>query len=373
MPVTTFPRFAPVALLCGFLLACGSGSPSTPVVAPPYTVTAAALTLPVPPVANQSSNPTPYSGTVTLTLNRTATFTGAVTLSVDPSKLPLGVKADFAQPVIGAAASTAVLSIQAGSPDPKDSTFATQIYPPLGSYAIPIVATSGSTSVTSSLTLNLTVEPADFGLLFTDSQGSTDQDQTNFSLAANSSLQTYFMAYWATGTYTSYAPVSVAVLDLPAHLGVTLGNPSLTLNTPTQLTVTPQQGLQAGTYTFTLSASFLGVTHSHPVVITYNLAPFALRMSPGSTVTVAQGHSLTLPAYLWHDDAYFGTVEPSSGDPSYVGSTNLGISGVLANTPQVAFTQTDPTGLAVAPLTVSARPVRAALGLNGSTGPLAAP
>ena len=334
--------------------ACGGGGKSTP--PPPFTLAAASLSLPVPPVANQSSYPSPYVGTVTLTLNRTATFTDAVTMAVTTSSLPAGVKANFPSATIPAGSNTVALSIQAGYPDPTDTTFTKQIYPIAGTYSIPLTATSGTTTETATLTLNLVAEPANFALSFVTSDGSTAVDNTNLNLLAGTPATEYFMAYWATGTFNSpYGPVSLAIKNLPAGLTAAFDTTSVTLNDVHPLTITPQAGLAAGIYSFDITASYLGETLTMPVIVSCGPAPFALRTPISNTVSVAQGQTVTFPFYLWHEDNYFGTnANYTTPDPLYVGTTVLSVTGVSSNTPQVAFTTTSINGLASVPLQISA-------------------
>jgi hypothetical protein len=356
-------------------MACGGGGgSSTP--APSFTVAAASLTLPVPPSANvdvsQGFYPAPYSGTAALTITRNAGFTGAVTLSVNQAQLPVGVKANFANATDATGATTivppssasATLSVQAGYPDPSDGTFTKQIYPALGSYSLPISASaSGATGTSSGLALTLKAEAADFGLAFAsfnaDGTISTLNSLTNLQML-NSPMPVTFAIYWpGVGTYTAIGPVALSLLSLPPGLGVTLDTYSSTLYTgsPTDrhtMTLTASPGLAAGTYSFLLQASFLGVTHALPVVVTYSPYPFSLQAPLSSEVTLAQGGTLTFPVYLWHNDAYFGTTLPADGtDPIYLGQTALSVAGAPTGL-TVRFTQSNPTGLAAVPLQVTA-------------------
>lgn len=343
-------------------LACGGGSSKHADPAPSFSVGMAALTLPVPPLANvdvaSKSYPSPYAGTVTLTVTRNAGFTSPVTLSLDASKLPTGVKATFVNPTIPSGSTTAVLSVQAGYPDPSDTTFTKQIYPALGTYAIPITATaSGSSSQAVSLSLKLIEEPADFGLAFCSADGAALNDFTALALLGGATLSEPFQAYWAVGTYGSpWGPVALSTLGVPAGLSVNLDTHAATLNDVHTMTISAQSGLKAGTYSFELIGTYLGVTHSLPVVVTYSPAPFSIQSPLSSTVTLLQGQILTFPMYLWHNDAYFGTTTPTDGtDPLYVGATNLTVSGVPAGL-TVGFANANPTGLASTPLQISAGP-----------------
>jgi hypothetical protein len=363
-PACVLPTaFAVTALT--LLLACGGGGGST--AAPPFTLTVPALSLPVPPVANQPTTqstagnyPAPYVGTVTVTLNRSASFTGAVTLAIDSSTLPAGVKAQFADATIPAAGTSAVLSIQAGYPNPADNTDTEQIYPTQGKSSITIQGSSGSTTETATLALDLVQEPAAFTLLFTDPTGSTGEDYTSINLPPGSATTEYFLAAWSNGTYSTYGPVTMTLANVPAGLGVTLDNTEVqvTDTTPHTLTLTPAASLAPGTYSFLLTASFLGETQTLPVLVNYAPAPFDLQTPSGSTLYVAQGQTLNLPYFLWHDDGYFGTVEPTDGsDPSYVPGSQLSVTGVSPSTPQVSFANASTAaieGQASVPLQVSA-------------------
>jgi hypothetical protein len=369
LPVALGPLF----LACGG----GGGGSSAPAPAPvsSFTVAPAALTLPVPPASNvvtgsNPSYPPPYSGTVTLTVARSAGFTGAVTLTLAQASLPTNVKAGFANPsdstglttLIPASSTTATLSIQAGYPNPGDATFTQQLYPALGSYTIPIAATAaGATGTNGSLALNLIQEPADFALAFVTADGTTLNDFTNLSLVGTSLSQT-FMAYWATGTYTSFPPVVLSTQGLPSGLGVAFVDPLSTqpqLDDVLTITLMAQSGLQAGTYSFLITGSFQGVTHTLPVIVTYSPYPFSLQTPLSSTVTLAQGQTATFPMYLWHNDAFYGTTTPTDGtNPTYVGATNLTPSAPSGLT--VAFSNADPTGLSAVPLSITASPTLSA-------------
>ena len=335
--------------------ACGGGGNKTPP-PPPFTLSAASLSLPVPPTANQSGYPTPYVGTVTLTLNRTSSFTDPVTMAVATSSLPTGVKANFPNATIPSGSNTVVLSIQAGYPDPTDTTFYKQIYPAPGTYAIPFTATSGTTTQSATLTLNLVAETASFALSFVTSDGTTAVDNTNLNLIAGTPVTEYFMAYWAAGTFNSpYGPVSLGIKNLPAGLNASFDTSSFTLNDVHPLTITPATTLAAGIYSFDITASYLGETLTMPVIVSCGPAPFALRTPLSTTISVAQGSTLTFPFYLWHEDDYFGTnANYTTTDPLYVGTTALSVSGASATTPQASFTTTAINGLASVPLQVSA-------------------
>jgi hypothetical protein len=359
-------------LLATFFLGCGGGGGgSAPAPASSFTVATATLTLPVPPAANvdaaNSYYPAPYSGTVTLTVNRSAGLTGAVTLTVNQAQLPSGLKANFANAtdttgastIVPASATTATLSIQAGYPDPSDSTFTKQIYPAQGSYTIPIAASaSGVTGTNGSLALSLIQEPADFGLIFSDSTDSSFYQYTNISMVGTT-LTEYLTAYWATGTYTgaTWGPVALSASAVPAHMTVNITNYNVDPTTGTDIckvTITSDGSLAAGTYSFLISGTYLGVTHTLPVVVTYSPYPFSIQMPLSSTVTVSQGQTVAFPVYLWHNDAYYdGTTTTIDGDPTYVGSTNLSVSGVTSGL-TVGFSNADPTGLASVPLSISA-------------------
>ena len=345
-----------LATACG-----GGGSKSTPA-PPPFTLAAASLTLPVPPSANvdtqQNFYPAPYAGTVTLTLNRTAGFTDAVTLAVAASSLPTNVKADFADAVIPAGGTTAVLSIQAGYPNPADSTFTEMLYPNLGAYTIPITATSGATTETGNLTLDLVAETATFAVAYTDS---SDINTANLVQTTNINLTgpttENFIVYWNTGTYNTLGPVSLTTGALPTGLGVTFDATSVNLDDIHNFTLTPAASLAPGIYAFDVKATFQGQTQTLPVLITYSPSPFTLQKPAGAAVYVAQGQTLTFPFYLWHDDAYFGTVEPAGGtDPNYVGSTSLAVGAIppAASGLQAAFSASGLNGLASVPLQIAA-------------------
>ncbi|GLH72923.1 hypothetical protein GETHLI_14250 [Geothrix limicola] len=345
--------------LLGVLLGCGGGSHSSAPL-PTFHVETAALTLPVPPASNvDAANkyyPSPYSGTATFTVSRDPGFTGAVTLALDTTKLPTGVKAAFANTVIASDATTAVLSVQAGYPDPADTTFTKQIYPSLGTYDLPVTASaSGVPNATVNLSLKLVTEPADFGLSLCSADGASFNDLTTLSMPAGAPLTETFMAYWALGTFSApYGPVALSVQGVSPGLSVGLDTSSATLNDVHTMTITAQPGLAAGTYSFLLTGSYLGLTRSMPVLVTYSPSPFSLQPALSSTGTLAQGQALAFPCYLWHNDAYFGTTTPADGtDPLYVGSTELSVSGNPAGL-AVGFANANPTGLASVPLQISA-------------------
>ncbi len=372
---TPYSLMLPI-LLATLSLACGGGSGGGNAPAPvsSFTVASASLTLPVPPAANVSTTPgslyypPPYSGTVTITVSRSAGFSGAVTLSVNQAQLPSGVKANFANAtdttgastIIAASSTTATLSIQAGYPDPSDSTLTKQIYPALGSSTIPITATaSGVTGTNGSLALKLIEEPADFGLIFSDSTSSNFYQYTNISMVGTTSQTEYLTAYWASGTYTgsTWGPVALNASGVPTHMTVQISNYNVNTTNGTDIssvTIASDGSLQPGTYSFLITGTYLGVTHTLPVVVTYSPYPFSIQTPLGSTVTISQGQTLSFPVYLWHNDAYYGTTTPTDGtDPLYVGATNLAVSGAPSGL-TIGFATTDPTGLASVPLAISA-------------------
>ena len=358
---------SPGLLLAALALgtACGGGSSSssnTPA-APPFTLGSASLTLPVPPKANvdaaQDYYPAPYVGTVTLTLSRSATFTSPVTLAVAASALPANVKADFAVATIPSGGTTAVLTIQAGYPDPSDTTFTKQLYPALNTYTIPITATSGATTETANLTLNLVAETATFGLAFTDAGATSSLQLTNINLSSSGPTTEYFEAYWNTGTYSSLGPVVVSLENVPQNLGAVISAGGFTLqdSSPHSLTLTPGSKLAPGQYSFNIVASFLGETETLPVVVTYSPAPFALASPNSSTVSVAQGQSLTFPFYLHHDDNYYSpSADSADTAPSYLGTVALQatVANPTASSPQASFDTASLNTFASAPLTISA-------------------
>ena len=355
------PSLAVAALTLG-ALACGGGSKSTgatQAAAPPFTLSAASLTLPVPPAANQSQYPIPYVGTVTFTVNRTAGFTDPVTLAFSASALPTGVKAAFADATIPAGGTTATLSIQAGYPDPSDPTFTRQIYPAsLGTFTIPVTATSGATTEGADLTLTLDTEPATFAVAFVDQAADAYAGQTNINLPATGATTEYLLAYENTGAFDApYGPITMSLKGVPENLSAAFdGIPFyMTDSSPHTLTLTPQPGLAAGIYAFDIVASYLGQTQTLPVIVTYGPAPFSLQAPIAASVSVAQGQVLTLPFHLWHDDAYFGTTQDyTTTDPLYVGSTALSVNGGGAGAPQATWATASLDALASAPLAIDA-------------------
>lgn len=208
----------PVGLLSALVwLGCGgkarptassSPAPSTPaaVTVPQVAVTAGAysafpgtLTLPVPPAAYQSANVPTYAGTVTLSVDRSA-VQGAVTLSL-PAALPGGIQAQFSQTVLPSWTASAALTVQAGYSDPSDPTFATKVYPPLGTTTLPVTAsTPGSPDQVLNLTLALVPEPGDFALSFLDATQAVTA-LTNLDLTTGAVVTEPFMAYWLRGSF----------------------------------------------------------------------------------------------------------------------------------------------------------------------------
>jgi hypothetical protein len=310
----------------------------------------------VPAAAYQKANVPPYSGTVTFSLDRKAPFNDPVTLSVDPALVPPGLKVEFVAATVAPGLGSAVLSVQAGYPDPADPTFTTQVYPALGTYSIPITASApGAVSATGVLTLALVPEPVAFGLSFFNAERQP-QILTSLDLTPVVPLDLPIMPFWTRGLSTAIGPVTLALAEVPAGLGVTidgLETPlAVNLNDMHNLHIEAQPGLQAGTYAFQVSATFLKVTQHLPVVVTFSPAAFAIRPPLASTATLAQGRSLTFPLHLWRRGTFFAP-QPT-GDPAYVGDTHLSVAGALPSGLAVTFPDPDPTGLASAPLVITA-------------------
>jgi len=336
-------------LLAGLLLAgCGGGSSSSP--AKLSLSTAGSITLPVPLATAQSNNPAPYSGTTTITVNRAASVTGNVTFSV--SGVPAGVKAAFSLP--STAGTSTELTIQAGYPDPADPTFAKQIYPQLKDTDLTITATdSGGDHATATLTLKLVQEPAAWDLSFLDSTDTYLQGNTILTVTGTTPVSEDLAAYDVNYTSeTPGTPVTLAVSGAPAGLDVVFDTTTVAIDYIHTVTFTAQPGLAAGLYGFDLTATYLGVTRTLPVVIDYS--PDAFFISPlNHGVQVAAGGTVTLPLYLSHADAYFSSTQSNTeGDPLYVGQTLL--SAVAPAGLQVGFADTNPIGLAQVPMTITA-------------------
>ena len=336
-------------LLAGLLMVgCGGGSSSGP--AKLMITTAGSITLPVPAAAAQSNYPAPYSGTTTINLTRAASVTGAVTFSV--TGVPAGVKAAFSAP--STTGTSTELTIQAGYPDPTDSTFTRQIYPQLKNTDLTISATDASgDKATATLTLKLVAEPAAWDLSFLDSTDSYLQGNTILTLTGTTPLSEDLAAYNLTSTVeTPGTPVTLAVTGAPAGLDVAFDTTTVTIDYVHTVTFTAQPGLAAGIYSFDLTANYLGATRILPVVIDYS--PDAFFISPlNQGVQVAAGGTVTLPLYLSHADAYFSSTQTNSdGDPLYVGDTMLAATAPAGLS--ASFANADPIGLAEVPMTISA-------------------
>ena len=334
--------------------ASGPGG-SAPVTAGPYALTPGTLTLPVNTTPGGAGT---YAGTVTCTVDRGTGPTGAVTLSVDPSRLPKGVKAQWDQATIPAGGPTGVLSLQAGYPYPSDPTFATQIDPPPGTFTVPVTATAdGATATVLNLTLNLVQEPLAFALNFLDANQQTTV-LTHLNLQPGGSVSETLMARWTQGLTTALGPGTLATRDVPSNLTVTFdgGTPGATaaLNELHTLNLQAGPGLQPGWYGFEVTATFWGITRTLPVVLTCAPAPFALLPPLNPTVSVNPGQILTFPLYLWHDDTFFAN--QGGPNPVYLGGTLLSVTGTLPSDLSVYFQDRDPTGQASAHLVVLAGP-----------------
>ena len=324
------------------------------VTAGPYTLVPGTLALPVPALA--SASVAPYAGTVTCTVDRSAGPGGAVTLSVDPAQLPKGVKAQFNQTTIPEGGTSAILTFQAGYPDPSDPTFATQIYPAPGTVTVPVTATTpGAPATVLNLTLALTQEPVAFAVNFfnADRQATV---LTNLNLAPGGSLSEPLMAFWTQGILATSGPGTLGTRNVPQNLTVTFDGGTATadvaLNDMHTLNLQAGPDLQPGLYGFEVTATFWGTTRTLPVVITCGPAPFSLLPPLHPSVSAAQGQTLNLPMYLWHDDTYF--VDTGGPNPVYVGGTALSVSGTLPAGLTVAFQDSDPTAQAWAQLVVQA-------------------
>ena len=326
------------------------------VTAGPYALAPGTLTLPVLPPAYPPAGGQPYAGTVTCTVDRSAGPGAAVTLSVDPAQLPRGVRAQFNQTTIPAGGTTAVLSFQAGYPDPADPTFATQIQPVPGTVLVPVTAaTPGLPDTVLNLTLALTQEPVGFALNFfnADRQATV---LTNLNLAPGGGLSETLMAYWTQGVTTTLGPGTLGTRNVPPGLSVTFdgGIPGAqaVLNEPHSLNLQAGPDLGPGLYGFEVTATFWGATRTLPLVVTCGPAPFSLLPPLAPSVSVAQGQTLIFPMYLWHDDTYFA--DTGGPNPVYVGGTNLSVTGLLPPGLAVTFQDGAPTSQASSLLVIQA-------------------
>jgi hypothetical protein len=332
-------------LLLGLLPGCGGGSTVHPA-SPGFNLSVPALVL-----AKSSV------GTVSVQINRTGGFQGAVTLSV-ASALPKGIKASFA-PSDGTGSSLE-LSVQAGYPDPADPTFQTFVDPVVGPANLVIQGTSGT--ITSTAAFNLTVTagtPGDFALslVMMDTATNTGTLYQDSDLIVHTGVPTKvtIIPYglsdvdpWA-GSMPGSTYVTLGATGLPKGLTVAMPTGAVPLDTAQTLTLNADSSLAAGTYGFSLSASTGSTVRYLPMVV--NVAPGLFWEIPPASVTLAQGQSLTLPVKLGRDDLFF---QANGGtDPDYMGTVSLGASsGNLALT--AAFPNPNPSRFASAPLVLTA-------------------
>ncbi|BDU76520.1 M66 family metalloprotease [Mesoterricola sediminis] len=365
MALTALPGSARTTLLSlggGLLalaLACGGGGKSAPHLTVSVTP-ASGLTLPVPyDYSSQGFYMPPYAGTATVAIARDSSVTGAVTLSV--TGLPTNCKAQFSAPTTSGTSS--VLSIQAGYPDPSDPTFVKQVYPKAGTYTLTVTAkASGQPDATATLPLKLGSEAPAFDLAFVDATASRLDTTPDITLAGTAPVTKYLLAYYTTSQgWSASGPVTVTMDGVPSGLTVSTGTATFSLqdSAPHPLTIAAQPGLAAGTYAFSITASFNGVASTLPVVVTY--APYPFYVQPqihAEGPSVVQGGRVAFPLYLGRNDTFFTTVSTSNGTEGvYAGDVLLSASGMPSGL-TVTFGDgdalNDPKGLQSVPLVIQA-------------------
>jgi hypothetical protein len=249
-----------------------------------FSIAAAPTTLTVAPGA---------SGTTTISIARTGTFTGAVTLTA--SGLPAGMTASF-NPA-SATGTSSILTLTASSTAAPSTATVT------------ITGTSGSLVHTATITLAVqaAVTP-DFGLVANPSA---------LTIAPGGS-GTSTITVNRTGGFTG--SVSFALPSLPAGVTATL-SPTSTTGTSTTLTLAVASGAAAGTTNVTLVGTSGSLSRSVAIGLTIPAAPtpdFSLAASP-ATLSVAQGASGTSTIAITRIGSFTGAVAfTASGLPSGV-------------------------------------------------------
>jgi len=267
------------------------------------------------------------SGTDTITVKDTGTFTGSVAFTA--SGLPSGITAAFS-PTSSTSSSVVTFAV-------ASSTAA-------GSYPITITGTSGSlTPVTTTITI--TVPPA-AGFTLTPSA-------TALSIAAGAT-GTDTITVKDTGTFTG--SVSFAASGLPT--GVTASFSPTSSTSSSVVTFAVASSTVAGTYPITItgtSGTLTPVTTSIALTIT-GLGSFSLSASPAS-LTVAPGASGT-------DTITVTDVSPFSGSVSFAASGMP--AGVTAAFSPVASTSSSVVTFAVASTTAAGTYPITITGTSGS-------
>ena len=270
------------------------------------------------------------SGTDTITVKDTGTFTGSVAFTA--SGMPTGVTASFSPT---ASATSSVLTLAVAS-----TTVA-------GTYPITITGTSGTlTPVTTTVTL--TVPPAS-GFTLTPSA-------TALSIAQGSS-GTDTITVKDTGTFTG--SVSFTVTGMPT--GVTASFSPTASATSSVLTLAVASTTVAGTYPITITGTSgtLTATTSISLTVTPVTGSFTLKPS-AATLSIAQGASGT------------DTITVTDVSP-FTGSVSFAASGMPAGV-TAAFNPTSSTTSSVLTFTVAASTVAGTypITIAGTSGTLSA-
>ncbi len=247
------------------------------------------------------------TGTVTISVNDTGSFTGAVTLAA--SNLPAGVTVAFAT---NPATSSSVLTLTASS------TAA------VGPATITITGTSGTLSASTTLTLNVAAPAPVFTLAPSAGTLSVAQGASGSVTVAVS------------GNSSFSGAVTLAASNLPAGVTATFGtNPATSSSV---LTFAASSTAALGSATVTITGTSGTLSASTTVALTVTAAPTFTLTPTSPAVSVAVGGSATDTLAVAGRNGFTGSVSLSAA----VTSSPAG----AQNIPTVSFGATSPVTVA---------------------------
>ena len=246
-----------------------------------FTLNVSDFSLSVYPGAVTAS--TGSSGAVTVGVNGTGGFSGAVSLSA--SGLPSGVTAAFSPPYVSGSGSSVL-------------TFGVGVGVAAGTYPVTLIGTAGS--LTRTTLVSLTV--------------------ANFSLSASPTTLTIPVGGSATSTISVVGgsgfngSVSLSATGLPSGVTAAFNPSSVGGGSSSTLTLSASATAPAGVWPITVRGTYNGATLTTPLTLT--ITDFSLSVTP-STLSIAPGSNKTAIV----------SMVPLSG---FTGSAALSISGMPA-------------------------------------------
>ena len=295
---------------------------------PPFTLTAASGTLALP--QNQG-------GQINVNVNPSSGFTGTVNFTV--SGLPAGASSAF-MPTSSSSGTTLIVFVPAGVA--------------VGNYPLTITGTSGTTTVTTPLTLSVTPQAA-----FTLSAAAG-----NLSLAPGQSV-TDALTMTPVGGFTGIASFSAS--GLPA--GVTASFAPTSSATGTTMKLAASSSTAAGTYPITITGSVAGTGSSNAFseTATVTLVIAASTTSPGFTLALSPAQQTVVHGGVTGATVAV-TLTPTNG---FSGTVNYSVSGVPANLSNT-FLANGASATFVMYAQASAVPGTYALTITGTSGSISA-